>query len=184
MFRAHVCSRTVQWPSVPISWGSIWQKIAPAWGWASRPVLPNPIWSEALGRAAFGLAKNSSAWAFRDLNCDDILSSCALMRFFTVGHQVCGFDLSASSTQLKTIFWPRPPEIQRVFVVTFFVGSLYCQSARLFMEWVARMTMDFYKKSSWGRFYSQLDCMQDAMDDVIVLDLVLGRSEVVTPKLS
>ena len=38
--------------------------------------------------------------------------------------------------------------IQSVFVVTFLVGSFYCQSVRLFMEWVARVTMDFYKKSS------------------------------------
>jgi len=61
------------------------------------------------GRDAFGLAKNSSVWLFRDLVCHDIFYSCALMRFFTVGHQVCDCDLSASSTQLKNISWPGPP---------------------------------------------------------------------------
>jgi len=61
------------------------------------------------GRAAFGLAENSSAWVFRDLVCDNIFSSCALMRFFTVRHQVCDCDLSTSSTQLKPISWPRLP---------------------------------------------------------------------------
>jgi len=65
--------------------------------------------TRSCGRAAFCLAKNSSARVFRDLGCHDIFSSCALMRFFTIGHQVCNFDLSASSTQLRTIFWPRPP---------------------------------------------------------------------------
>jgi len=60
------------------------------------------------GRAAFSLAKNS-ARVFRDLVCHDIFSSCALMRFLTVGHQVCEFDLSVSSTQLKPISCPRPP---------------------------------------------------------------------------
>jgi len=61
------------------------------------------------GRAELGLAKNSSARVFCDLVCHDIFSSCTLMLFFTVGHEVCYFDLSASSTQLKTNFWPRPP---------------------------------------------------------------------------
>jgi len=28
------------------------------------------------------------------------------MRFFTVEHQVCDFDLSVSSAQLKTMSWP------------------------------------------------------------------------------
>ena len=60
-------------------------------------------------RAALGLAENSSTWVLSDLVCHDIFSSCALMRFFTVGHQVCDFDLSASSTQLKPISWPRSP---------------------------------------------------------------------------
>jgi len=31
------------------------------------------------------------------------------MHFFTVRHKEYDFDLSASSTQLKTISWPRPP---------------------------------------------------------------------------
>jgi len=61
------------------------------------------------GRAALGLAKNSSAWVFRDQVCHGIFSLCAWMRFFTVGHQVCDFDLSASSTQLKPISLPWPP---------------------------------------------------------------------------
>jgi len=63
------------------------------------------------GRASLGLAKNSSAWVFRDIVCNDIFSSCALtrMRFFTVVHQVCDFDFSASSAQLKTISWAQPP---------------------------------------------------------------------------
>jgi len=69
------------------------------------------------GRAAFGLATNSSAWVFRDVVCHDIFSSCALMRFCTDGHQVCDFDLSALSTQLKTISWPQPPEY-KVFLLS------------------------------------------------------------------
>jgi len=36
--------------------------------------------------AAFGLAKNSPAWVFRDIVCHDIFSSCTLMHFFNVGH--------------------------------------------------------------------------------------------------
>jgi len=61
------------------------------------------------GRAAFGLDKNSLAGVWRGLVCHDIFSSCALMRFCTVGHQVCDFYSSASSTQLKPISWPWPP---------------------------------------------------------------------------
>jgi len=61
------------------------------------------------GRAAFGLAKNSLAWVLHDLVCRAIFPSCALMRFFTVGHQVCDLGLLVSSTHLKTISWPRPP---------------------------------------------------------------------------
>jgi len=61
------------------------------------------------GGAAFGLANNSPAYVFRDLVCHEIFSSCAFMPLFTVGRQVCDLDLPASSTQLKTISWPRPP---------------------------------------------------------------------------
>jgi len=109
----NVRSRTVQWPvsfhflrfdltgDCPSVRLSIQARTAQShMEWSATP---------SCGRAAFGLAKDSSAWVFRGLVCDDIFSSCALMCFFTVRHQVCDCDLSTSSTQLKPISWPRPP---------------------------------------------------------------------------
>jgi len=109
---------------------------------------------------------------------------CALMRVFTVGHQVCGFDVSASS---KTSSWPRPPGCK----VSLSSLSLSAPAtARLSASWSGSpewvwMTMDFYKKSSWGWFWLQLESTKTVVDHVLVPadDLVLGRMEVVNPKV-
>jgi len=48
-----------------------------------------------------------------------------------------------------------------VFLVTFLVGSCYCQSTSLFVELVARTPMDFYRQNSWQRCHPQLELMEN-----------------------
>ena len=69
--------------------------------------------------AAFGLAKKFSAWLLRDLICHAIFSSCALMHFWCVILAYLRRQFSRKTSL--------------VFIVTFFVGSCHCPSARLLL---------------------------------------------------
>ena len=124
------------------------------------------------GRAAFGLAKKFSAWLLRDLICHAIFSSCALMHFWCVIWLTCVVNpvekhhLSSSSLSVSA-------------PATASLPASYC-----FMEGVARVPVDFYKQSLRRRFRSQLELNKNFLNDVVVLDLMLGRLEVGAPKPS
>jgi len=156
------------------------------WGWASRLVLPNPILSEVLHVAV------------------DVLHS-ALLKFFGVSLSWPSLPWHLLSVRLDAFLHRWAPSVwfwlycvinlvedhllasasltQSVFVVTFFIGSFYCHSVRFSTEWVPERLRTFTKSVREDDSDRNLSSRKMS-DDVIVLDLVLGRSEVVTPKPS
>jgi len=140
-----------------MSWGFIWQEIAPAWGWVSRLILLNPMWSEALHRLRMRCIW--PCWQFSGicLPWPSLPWNFLFVRLHAFVHcwaPSVWFGLTCVINPVEDHLLASASWILNVFVITFFVGSFHFQSVCLLMEWVARVPMDFLK----GHREDAFDC--------------------------